>query len=78
LYKRGRLHKRLDAPEANDTSSINRFVLAGLSVPFITPDDSVSALPASRASPVGGSAAATSAANFRMRRDTGCIASLIG
>src|ERR1019366_3035040 len=35
------------------TSSINRFVLAGLSVPFITPDDSVSALPASRASPVG-------------------------
>src|SRR5580698_2531126 len=35
------------------TSSIKRFVLAGLSVPFITPDDSVSALPASRASPVG-------------------------
>src|SRR5258708_19808023 len=34
------------------TSSINRFVLAGLSVPFITPDDSVSSLPASRASPV--------------------------
>src|SRR5580698_9741934 len=35
------------------TSSINRFVLAGLSVPFIIPDDSVSALPASWPSPVG-------------------------
>src|SRR5215472_4912992 len=34
------------------TSSINRFVLAGFSVPFIAPDDSVSSLPASRASPV--------------------------
>src|SRR5664279_3664032 len=34
------------------TSSINRFVLAGLSVPFVAPDDSVPSLPASRASPV--------------------------
>src|ERR1035438_5683277 len=34
------------------TSSINRFVLAGFSVPFIAPDASVSSLPASRASPV--------------------------
>src|ERR1039457_5816720 len=35
------------------TSSINRFVLAGFSVPFLAPDDSVPSLPASRASPVG-------------------------
>src|SRR6204780_1744151 len=35
------------------TSSINRFVLAGFSVPFIAPDDSVSSLSAVRASPVG-------------------------
>src|ERR1035441_4746817 len=34
------------------TASINRFVLAGFSVPLIAPDDSVSSLPASRASPV--------------------------
>src|SRR5215813_2669550 len=34
------------------TSSINRFVLAGLSVPFVALDDSVSSLPAFRASPV--------------------------
>src|ERR1035438_2110136 len=34
------------------TSSINRFVLAGFSVPLVTPDDSVSSLPAPRASPV--------------------------
>src|ERR1017187_4913516 len=34
------------------TSSINRFVLAGFSVPFIAPDASVPPLPASRASPV--------------------------
>src|ERR1035438_2366765 len=32
------------------TSSINRFVLAGFSVPFIAPDASVPPLPASRAS----------------------------
>src|SRR5215831_950541 len=32
------------------TSSISQFVLAGLSRPFVTPDDSVSSLPASRAS----------------------------
>src|SRR6266404_9253783 len=35
------------------TSSINRFVLAGFSVPFVAPDASVPSLPASRASPVG-------------------------
>src|SRR5713226_6050283 len=34
------------------TSSISRSVLAGLSSPLVAPDDSVSALPASRASPV--------------------------
>src|ERR1017187_4028614 len=34
------------------TSSINRFVLAGFSVPFVAPDGSVPSLPASRASPV--------------------------
>ena len=34
------------------TSSINRFVLAGFSVPLIAPDGSVSSLPAFRASPV--------------------------
>src|SRR5271166_1176601 len=35
------------------TASINRFVLAGFSVPFLAPDDSDPSLPASRASPVG-------------------------
>src|SRR5215467_13254213 len=34
------------------TSSISRFVLAGFSGPLVAPDDSVSSLPASRASPV--------------------------
>src|SRR5215510_12654416 len=34
------------------TSSINRFVLAGFSCPFVALDDSISSLPASRASPV--------------------------
>src|SRR5689334_10065579 len=34
------------------TASINRFVLAGFSVPLVAADDSDSSLPASRASPV--------------------------
>src|ERR1039458_3070803 len=34
------------------TASINRFVLAGFSVPLVAPDGSASSLPASRASPV--------------------------
>jgi hypothetical protein len=57
--RRKRKNDRIDAHKLarigrsrSHTSSINRFVLTGFSVPFIAPNASVPSLPASRASPV--------------------------